>query len=306
MQRRAFTLIELLVVIAIIAVLAALLIPALEEARARAWQAQCASNLHQQALGMALYCQDFNDKVPPHYSCEAKPTYYNGYYMHRATQSQVAHVQNAAAPSGLSLRAGLLYPSYLPSGTPFYCPHNTYVYEKRIVGGYEPPVTYHVAHDKNLAYYTGYGFYGQNGSFGITYAFPAVEDPLASQRLALGHTGSGDYYNWYRTYGGYYTREHARYSFLLPRVEENSSTGRPMTFDTSWGPGALGDGSKLTLTNHGLRYANVAYWNGSVLLYPHAEYVYNNRAYSYGYRGFTDRYLTQILRRFGNGESDAK
>ena len=74
-QRRGFTLIELLVVIAIIAILAAILFPVFAQAREKARQSACMSNMRQIGTGVMMYVQDWDESYPmsrlillPHFS----------------------------------------------------------------------------------------------------------------------------------------------------------------------------------------------------------------------------------------------
>jgi prepilin-type N-terminal cleavage/methylation domain-containing protein/prepilin-type processing-associated H-X9-DG protein len=64
-MKRGFTLIELLVVIAIIALLAALLLPALASAKERGRQASCINSVRQQTLAVIMYADENNDFLPP-------------------------------------------------------------------------------------------------------------------------------------------------------------------------------------------------------------------------------------------------
>ncbi|MBR2509052.1 MAG: type II secretion system protein [Lentisphaeria bacterium] len=77
-MKKSFTLIELLVVIAIIAILAGMLLPALSNARLRAYAITCKSQLKQVGTSFQLYANDFNGDVPIYNS-----TSYGGTWMGR-------------------------------------------------------------------------------------------------------------------------------------------------------------------------------------------------------------------------------
>ena len=73
MKKHPFTLIELLIVIAIIAILAAMLLPALNQARQRASAISCMSNLKQTGFALTVYADSFNDYFPAPLYCLDDP-----------------------------------------------------------------------------------------------------------------------------------------------------------------------------------------------------------------------------------------
>lgn len=77
----AFTLIELLVVIAIIAILAAILFPVFAQAREKARQTSCLSNLKQINNGAMMYAQDFDEVWPGNLQKSDAPTFYQPWYL---------------------------------------------------------------------------------------------------------------------------------------------------------------------------------------------------------------------------------
>jgi prepilin-type N-terminal cleavage/methylation domain-containing protein/prepilin-type processing-associated H-X9-DG protein len=74
-RNNGFTLIELLVVIAIIAILAAILFPVFAQAREKARQTSCLSNLKQMGVGLMMYSQDYDEELPPAWIGGAFPGY---------------------------------------------------------------------------------------------------------------------------------------------------------------------------------------------------------------------------------------
>ena len=104
--RRNFTLIELLVVIAIIAILAGMLLPALNNARERATIINCTSNFKQVALYASLYMNDENGKFPIHYSKD-----FGGTWIPRVKDyfpKNMCWVKNKSNPTGTNASKGFL------------------------------------------------------------------------------------------------------------------------------------------------------------------------------------------------------
>lgn len=109
-NRNSFTLIEILIVITIIAILAAMLLPALNTAREKARRAVCINNLRQIGLAVAIYREDFGGRIPI------------SVYEAQNPGNQSSYPFQFRQFEGQSWSATFFYPNYIRDYNIFFCP----------------------------------------------------------------------------------------------------------------------------------------------------------------------------------------
>lgn len=188
---KAFTLIELLVVIAIIAILAAMLLPALGNAKERALRISCVNNLKQMGVGVTMYTDDSNGFMPPPQFREFSDYPHHTYFLFQ----QAGGISGAPANTSAPTNHGVLYTSKLvPAGRSFYCPSikspSGYSYENYVTSadGRWPAYGKITPETPNPFVRSSYNYYPQSDAVvnnDLEWHVTAVKSSQLSARLSM-------------------------------------------------------------------------------------------------------------------------
>jgi len=128
-SRGGFTLIELLVVIAIIAILAAMLLPALSRAKSQAQSLACMNDSKQVMLGWHMYADDNNDLLAPNDFPYETPYFIsaNKYQMKNWVCGTMEQAIDAITLSELTDPIGTALSAYVPNPLVYHCPADVYI-----------------------------------------------------------------------------------------------------------------------------------------------------------------------------------
>lgn len=176
-RRGCFTLIEMLVVVSVIAILAALLLPALTKARDAARRITCVSNLKQLGAGIALYADDNVEMLPMSNSASSSRSIWLA-----AGSWSGTYGGNPCTVTWPKCGIGLIY-QYVQTPVPFYCPYTT---GRDAQGDYLRQRTTYWDPDpmaKSSSGYMGYQYMNNSSQFPCHFQLPKEPYYFAALRI---------------------------------------------------------------------------------------------------------------------------